>query len=48
MSFVPLSSRIHIFYPNMNAFIMDRACVFAPSARDDFKHIKYWVVDTFH
>ena len=48
MSFVPLSSRTHPFYPNMDAFIMDRACVFAPSARDDFKHIKYWVVDTFH
>ena len=32
----------------MNAFIMDRACAFAPSAQEDFKQIKYWVVDSFH
>ena len=36
------------FYPNTNAFIMDRACAFAPSAREDFKQIKFWVVDAFN
>ena len=37
-------------YPKCNAFIMDRACGFEPSARKDseLKQLKYYPVDLWH
>ena len=37
-------------YKNLDGFVMDRACGFAPSVKTDqaLKQIKFWAVDHFH
>lgn len=37
-------------YKNLDGFVMDRVCSFAPNAKEDpaFKQIKYWAIDHFH
>ena len=37
-------------YKNLDGFVMDRVCGFAPKAKEDsdLKQIKYWAIDHFH